>query len=429
VKALHAWLEGAYVGIFVEHPDGLVQFNYADDAPAPPVSLSLPRGGRWAERTPKRFLDNLLPDTNRARRRMATAVGAASASIFDLLAKVGGDIAGGLVLSPSDAPPAPAKSGDLQKLDIDDIAFRIHELRNDPDSWWDRQIEQFRFSLAGTQPKFALARVENAWFAPNKAVPSTHIIKPASTHAFNSDLVETATARLARLAGLPAMRSGLLQALDQRAFAIERFDRDVTTTPAKRLHTEDLAQAMGLMPDQKYGPTAKQVINLLLAADATEQTAYQFIEQLAFNVAVGNADAHVKNYSVFLRPASISMTPIYDALSTSFWEYMDNRLAMKISGADRAAAITPSHWAKQARQSGLDPDRVVDIAERVSRQVLDQADEAFAELPDSIRTRLAQTVARANRGMARQTQPTQPPITSFPSIEVSPTESYEDPSP
>ncbi|MDR0593875.1 MAG: hypothetical protein LBG60_11580 [Bifidobacteriaceae bacterium] len=95
----------------------------------------------------------------------------------------------------------------------------------------------------------------------------------------------------------------------------------------------------------------------------------------------------------------MSMTPIYDTLATSFWEYMDNRLAMKVSGADRAAAITPAHWAKQARRSELDPDRVVDIAEQVSNRVVDRLSEAFAELPASLKDGLAQTVRRANRGM------------------------------
>ncbi|MDR1427495.1 MAG: HipA N-terminal domain-containing protein [Bifidobacteriaceae bacterium] len=72
------------------------------------MSLSLPHGGSWPRNAPSRFLDNLLPDGDTVRHRMAFDLGADSAGVFDLLKHVGGDIAGGLVLTPTDSSPRPS---------------------------------------------------------------------------------------------------------------------------------------------------------------------------------------------------------------------------------------------------------------------------------------------------------------------------------
>jgi serine/threonine-protein kinase HipA len=401
MRRLNAWLEGEHVGVFTQGGDGHVGFEYAAQAPPVPVSLSLPRDGGWAKQAPARFLDNLLPDNDRTRRRMAQDAGAASDNVFDLLEKVGGDVAGGLVLAEGDDPPDGPAGAALVPLGEDDIAFRVRELLRDPDLWLDRDLPAARFSLAGTQAKFTLAKVDGRWFAPNGAVPSTHIVKPAAPNAPGADWVEAATMGLARACGVPAPGSELLTVLDQQAFMVERFDRDLSASPARRLHTEDLAQAMGLDRSKKYGPTAAQVVGLLRRADPSLETAYAFVQLLAFNVAAGNADAHAKNYSVFLRPRGIGLTPLYDALTTTYWPHVDGRLAMGIGGAARSAEVTPAHWAKLARRAGLDPDRVVDLASDVATRVVANAAQAHAWLPAEMRQRLVAKVVWSNTGMVK----------------------------
>ena len=92
---------------------------------------------------------------------MAAAFGAASVDTFDLLAKAGGDIAGGLVLLPERQEPQAAVPV-LDPAFSGDIAERIAAIKRDPDAWADEQTPA-RFSLAGTQGKFALARLDEDW--------------------------------------------------------------------------------------------------------------------------------------------------------------------------------------------------------------------------------------------------------------------------
>nr|WP_296137284.1 HipA domain-containing protein [uncultured Tessaracoccus sp.] len=139
-----------------------------------------------------------------------------------------------------------------------------------------------------------------------------------------------------------------------------RFDRLVTGEVCTRRHMEDFAQALGMPASKKYEVRAEQVLQLL-GRCAGEDAQYGFIQRLAFNVHVGNADAHGKNYSIFLDDHSL--TPLYDVVPVALFPAVDQQLAMKIGGARFSAEVQPTHWAKLARNTGLDPERAVHIAQ------------------------------------------------------------------
>ena len=396
---LFAWLEGHLVGRFTAIGPSDAAFAYDDQAGDTPISLSLPRQGGWAKKAPYRFLDNLLPDNQRTRNRLASETDAASSNVFDLLARIGGDVAGGLVLTPTDAPPR-SSDDPLIPLTDDDIAYRIATLREDPDRWLDRDLSGGRFSLAGTQAKFTMALIDGQWYQPSPTIPSTHIVKPGSARLTEADAVEAATMSLARLAGIPAPETGVLQVLEQHAFITERFDRDTTTTPATRVHGEDFAQAAGMPPGKKYGMSAKQAIGLLHQHDPTDRLSHHFIDRLAFAVATGNCDAHAKNYTLLLRVGEVSLAPAYDQVATLFWPGFDSKLAMAISGASRSAEVTSAHWAKLARTSGLTEDQVVESARTISTLVTQAAAQAASELDPHLKDRFLSVINTANQGMA-----------------------------
>lgn len=376
---LEVWLEGVHAGQFVFAGDGAVTFQYDPDAPATPISLSLPRSGRHARRAAAHFLENLLPDLPAARAAMARAYGAASTSTHDLLAKAGGDVAGGLVLTAEgkDLRQTPA----LLNPALDrDIAGRIDSIKRDPNAWMPHGVGA-RFSLAGTQGKFALAEVDGDWYWSNGAVPSTHIVKPGRSDLHEIEEAEAGALRLAARAGLPASRASVLRVDGQTAFITERFDRQrVAAGLARRLHAEDFAQAAGFGPDAKYDMTAHQAIQLLGVAD--EKLVREFIRLLAFNTFIGNADAHAKNYSVLLRPDGISLAPLYDSVPVVLYPKFSQQLAMRISGARTSRAVTLDHWRKLARKVDLDEDEMVDLIRSVAGAVLEHNDGAWDALGD-----------------------------------------------
>ncbi|GAB2827916.1 HipA domain-containing protein [Alpinimonas psychrophila] len=356
---LDAYLEGVYYGRFAEggHTGELV-FTYDESAPATPISLSIPRDGRASRSAATNLLDNLLPDRAEVRERMKKSYGAAGADTLSLLAAAGGDIAGGLVLVPAGADLRRDQPLLDPALDMD-VAERIAAIKRDPDAWTPAEGPA-RFSLAGSQGKFALADYEGEWYWSNRTMPSTHIIKPAAMRLPGLEQVEADTLALASTVGLPAAKASLLHMLDQQAFIVERFDRAPTgTVAAQRIHAEDLAQASGTSAKRKYDQTAKQTIELLRAAElADPDIEYDFLRQLAFNTIIGNADAHAKNYSVMLRPDRISLAPLYDAVPVILYPEYDQNLAMEISGARRPSAVSLDHWRKLARSTGLDIGRV-----------------------------------------------------------------------
>lgn len=389
---LEAWLEGVHAGTFEFDHDKPVTFAYDEDAPATPISLSLPRDRPAARNAATNFLENLLPDHDRTRQRMATAYGAPSSRTFDLLLSAGEDIAGGLVLTPSGEAPG-ANPGVLNPADDEDVASRIAAIKRDSDDWVPRDAPA-RFSLAGTQGKFALAEIDGDWYWSNAGVPSTHIVKPARTDLRDLEAAETAALALARKAGISASAAAVGTFIDQTAFVTERFDRAREGDVLRRLHAEDLAQSLGEGPERKYEVQPRVIARLLGGADDSGQLLRDFLHQLAFNVLIGNADAHAKNYSVMLRPGSVSLSPLYDAVPVGLYPTFDQKLAMRIGGARHAQAAHPSLWRKLARTLDFDGDEMVAIVVSVAEGVARHNDSAWDTLDEAQAGSLRQMIGR-----------------------------------
>lgn len=279
------------------------------------------------------------------------------------------------------------------------IAGRIATLRKAPEAWWESQ-SPIRFSLAGNQSKFSLAYRDGEWFWPDWANPSTHIFKPGGGRTPHAEEVETASMHLSALCGIPTPRSGIITFEDQHSYVVERFDRLTTANDRViRIHVEDMAQALGIDPGRKYSVKAKQILTLLHATDPSDALSYEWVRRLALNTSIGNADAHAKNYSVYLRPDGVSMAPMYDVLTTTYWPWVDRSLPMEVGGACGAKQLTPGHWRRLAMDNHLDPDTVERIARNTAWLVLEHMDEAYSELPSSIADRLREQLTEANRGM------------------------------
>lgn len=400
---LEAWLDGQYAGQFICEDDGSLRgrtrFEYSRDASATPISLSLPRDAPAARSAAGLFLENLLPDHAATRARLAATYGAASTRTADLLAKAGGDLAGALVLLPEGESAPATTSPQLNPALERDVAGRIASLKIDPDAWAPRDAPA-RFSLAGTQGKFALAFIDGDWYWSSASVPSTHILKPGRPDLRGVERAEAAALRLAEAAGVPAPRADVLHVEDQTSFLVARFDREPGPLLARRRHAEDLVQALGRSHDVKYDVTARQVTELLARTDrdygddAPGPLVRAFLTQLAFNTIIGNADAHAKNYSLLLTPEAVRFAPLYDAVPIGLYAEFDQNLAMRIAGARRPRAVTPEHWRKFARTAGLDEDAVIDTVSRVASSVAELNDTAWDQLEPDQRDHLRATVHR-----------------------------------
>jgi len=366
VVVLNGLLTGA-----VTHAAGRLRFTYFDDYAADldgtPLSLSMPvAGGRtYDHRVVAPWLMNLLPDDANVREGLAHEFGAPPGSATALLERIGRDCAGAVQLAaPEDVDDVLTRPGSLEEVTDVQIGQRLRALQSMPEQWT-RADE--RWSLAGAQSKFTVARTETGrWAYAHGNAPSTHIIKPGigrfPGQAFNEHLCLRALASV----GISSVASEFVEFDGAAAIVVERYDRLRLDRRVIRLHQEDMCQALSVRPERKYasdgGPSATKVAELL-AREAAHEDVDRFADTVIAQYLLGAPDAHAKNYSVILNSVDVTLAPIYDVASSLPYNPDPgsalSRVAMPIGGRSKFGEVTLHHVAKFARNVGTDPDRLV----------------------------------------------------------------------
>ena len=399
MREAYAWLQNRLVGRFFKGSDDVTRFEYAPEASAP-ISLSLPLDGSWQTDVPGAFLDGLLPDGDSEREAMRLWFGAASADPLDLL--VATDATGGLCFT--SVPELGEITSQAREFAREkDIAIKVYRLGR---GWttWQSDDRRSRFVLAGSQGKFALERFDGRWTWPNAKHPSTHIVKSPHERFCGVPLVEDATMHLATACGLNAARSFVRSFVEDQAYVVERFDREVCADgQVWRIHVEDFTQALGVLRHAKYSVTAVDAFALLKGLPNGGSLVREWAKQLVFNTLVGNCDAHGKNYSLFLRPdGSAELCPLYDALCTRVWQESSDLLAMPINSKKRANELSLSDWAAEAAISGICEDDLVGAVEAIAAQIATHAPAVLAEYPEWIQEAMAAAIVVNNQRLFQE---------------------------
>ncbi|WP_377827934.1 type II toxin-antitoxin system HipA family toxin [Bradyrhizobium lupini] len=415
---LVALLDGQEIGRVRNDAGGRLTFVYDKDwrhaEGAYPLSLSMPLAAE--EHGPsavQAFLWGLLPDNERVLERWARRFQVSARSVFALISHVGEDCAGAVQFVTPDRLGA-LRSGAEDKvewLDETAIAKRLQTLREDHAAWrLPRDTGQF--SLAGAQPKTALLRQKGKWGIPSGRIPTTHILKPPTGHFDGHAENEHICLILARNLGLPVADTQVMHFGKEIAIVIERYDRQFSGNEIVRVHQEDICQALGILPTVKYqndgGPSPADVIELLRTY-STDRVADvdTFVDALGFNWLIAGTDAHAKNYSLLLAGGPhVRLAPLYDIASILPYDDVDLqkiKLAMKIGGDYKLSQISLRDWQRFARETRLDPDKVVagliSMAEQLPDIVAAVRKQAQKDgLDNAIIGRLADhLIARANQ--------------------------------
>src|ERR1700712_102042 len=134
---LNVFLNGRLVGVLRRASTGAIDFLY-DQAwltwqSAFPISLSLPlREDRYIGAPVINVFDNLLPDSDAIRRRVAERVGAGGTDAYRMLAVLGRDCGGALQFLPDGIDPGPVGSIDGKPVSDAEIADLIDNLVSAP---------------------------------------------------------------------------------------------------------------------------------------------------------------------------------------------------------------------------------------------------------------------------------------------------------
>jgi serine/threonine-protein kinase HipA len=384
-------LDDAVAGTLTRSPGGRLAFAYDEDyrsrPETTPLSLVLPKQIRdHAGARLEAWLWGLLPDNDAVLRRWARQFHVAVSSPFALLSTpVGEDCAGAVQFTvPDQLDDLLERSGSVSWLTEEEVAERLRDLRADATAWLGRSFTG-QFSLAGAQAKTALLGRDGRWGVPSGATPTTHILKPAVAGLDDHDLNEHLCLDAARRAGLVAARTRIERFAGETAVIVTRYDRIAMDGSIRRVHQEDLCQALGIPPTRKYqnegGPGPVDVVRLLRSAMRpvpAEDDVRRFADALAWNWLIAGTDAHAKNYSLLLSGADARLAPLYDIASALPYGTHERklRLAMKLGG-DYDVSPRRNPWPGAARELGLDrtllADRVRELAELVPDAFADAA--------------------------------------------------------
>ncbi|MEJ8572755.1 type II toxin-antitoxin system HipA family toxin [Microbaculum marinum] len=366
-----------------------------------PVSLSLPlRETPYKGAAVAAVFENLLPDSQALRRRVAERVGAQGTDAYSLLAAIGHDCVGALQFVTAD-DEAPDTIGTIRGEPVDDAEIEglLRGLEEAPLGL--SRDDDFRISIAGAQEKTALLLQEGKWLKPHGTTPTTHILKKQIGRLPNgidlSDSVENEyyCLSLLRAFGLPVNAAQIETFGDTKALVIERFDR-LRTAGGRllRLPQEDCCQALSVPPTLKYqnegGPGMAAILDLLKGSDepATDQKTF-LKAQLIFWL-IGATDGHAKNFSIFLGPGgSFRVTPLYDVLTaqpsldTYQISHRQMRLAMSAGskGHYRIDEVHPRHFVQTGVSAGMSKLLVAEVLREVDEQVETALARVEADLP------------------------------------------------
>lgn len=340
-RRLDVWIDGVRAAQ-LEDARSSIRCRYSEEAlsrwalNSPLLSCSLPLDTRPLDATA--FCIGLLPE-GQALQTMAANAGLAANDTFGLLDRYGRDVAGALVITGEGESPDLFEFG-VQAYNSDELADAVAELDEFPLG----AHEDSELSLAGIQDKLLLVRsASGRWGRPIGGVPSTHILKRDDPRFPGLVEAEAHCLLLARALDLTTIDVELVELASQTCLIVSRYDRVVEGEEVRRLHQEDLCQALAVDPSEsrgraKYeragGPSLRQAAELLdtYARDRTAE-----LDRLArivtFTVLTGNADAHGKNLSLLHPdPESIALSPLYDTVPTLLWPQLRKEAAMAVGG-------------------------------------------------------------------------------------------------
>ena len=203
-----------------------------------------------------------------------------------------------------------------------------------------KQVVQSQIAVTGVQPKLSLD------LEPVKAHQGTRrftivglwggfILKPPSEHYHQLPEVEDLTMHLAEIAKIEVVPHSLIRLQSGNlAYITKRIDR----FKKSKLHMEDMCQLTERLTEHKYHGSHEQIAKTIMKYSSRPGLdVVNFFEQVVFSYLTGNADMHLKNFSLIHYPVmGYVLSPAYDLVATALVNPGDTEeLALTLKGKKR----------------------------------------------------------------------------------------------
>lgn len=184
------------------------------------------------------------------------------------------------------------------------------------------------------------------------------ILKPQTERFPNLPELEDLTMHLAELAKIDVVPHSLIRFSDgELCYITRRVDR---TSGGYKLPMEDMCQLSERLTEYKYNGSYEQIAKIIIKYSSVPNLdLVNFWEQVVFSWITGNADMHLKNFSLYsVRKGEYVLVPAYDMLSTAIVMLEDKEeLALTLNGKKRK--IKKNDFVTAIQSSGLN-GKVVD---------------------------------------------------------------------
>ncbi|MFV2196693.1 type II toxin-antitoxin system HipA family toxin [Nocardiopsis sp. LOL_012] len=342
---------------------GNTWFDYEDLDPDHPVLGQGferdPRKQRTASGSVPEWFAGLLPETGSGLRQLvAASLGKKKIHDFVLLCHAGEDLPGAVRVVPDSV--------------LDDLPEHdgTREHRNEGD---------LRFSFAGVQPKFSMRFEGKALVLPATGKGGDWMVKLADQRFPEVPENEYSMLRWAARSGIDVPEicleeGGVLRNLPRgvvtatgSVLAVRRFDR----TSGGPVHQEDFAQIREVSTDAKYDRASYEGIGRAIGVLCPEEDVLEYVRRLVAMVLMGNADAHLKNWTLrYPDGHHARLSPAYDLVCVAAYPELDANLAFPLGGTRRSEAMTVDSFRPLARSLDAHEQEILAVVSETVQAML-----------------------------------------------------------
>ncbi len=243
-------------------------------------------------------------------------------------------------------------------------------------------VVESRTTVTGVQAKLSMDLEHDAQGRTQRltivGVMGRYILKPQTEQFEHLPEMEDLTMHLAEIARIPTVPHALIRFEDgELNYITRRIDR---TDDSWKLPMEDMCQLAGRLTDQKYQGSYEMIAKLIERySSVAGLDLVNYWEQVVFSWIVGNADMHLKNFSLISEKAGkYVLTPTYDQVSTAIVMPEDTEeLALPLNGFQKKLMVMDFVHAMEA--TGLS----LQMAHRIINRFAAFQEKWFACINDS----------------------------------------------
>ena len=232
-----------------------------------------------------------------------------------------------------------------------------------------REIVTARTTVTGVQAKLSLDIARGGKDEPQRftivGLWGRFILKPQTDRFVNLPENEDLTMHLAEIAGIKTVPHSLIRFADgELCYITRRVDR---TKKGDKIAMEDMCQLSERLTEDKYKGSYERIAKLIKKhSSAPMLDVINFWEIVVFSWLTGNADMHLKNFSLFKPTENYMLTPAYDLLSTSIvMPEDDEELALTLNGKKKK--IKREDFEKAMSDSGMDEKSIANLFKKFEK--------------------------------------------------------------